>query len=321
MTHRTRPDSVEVTARRSCFAGREQYLPPRRRRHDAASAPPGQGRSASDSEPELRVSSRASAAPSAVGSSATPVRADPSGPASSRRRSLSRSDKPTAPDPPRQSPVRLRAGARPPSSRAPRVANSRAVARIGREPSIRTPVTSAPSALAICTANVPTPPPAPLISTVIPGWTFPFRSACNAVTPACGAAAACSKVRFAGFGTIRVSGATTYSANVPMMLRSSSPGVPNTSSPTRKRVTLPPTASTRPARSRPGIVRLGLRIPEASRGTYGIPVRKCQSTAFTDAAWTRTNTSVSPTTGLATSRSSSQSGEPYRRWTIAHRSS
>ena len=76
---------------------------------------------------------------------------------------------------------------------------------------LHTPVTSAPSALAICTANVPTPPPAPLISTVIPGWTFPFGSACNAVTPACGAAAACSKVRFAGFGTIRVSGATTYS--------------------------------------------------------------------------------------------------------------
>ena len=68
---------------------------------------------------------------------------------------------------------------------------------------LHTPVTSAPSALAICTANVPTPPPAPLISTVIPGWTFPLRSACNAVTPACGAAAACSKVRFAGFGTIR----------------------------------------------------------------------------------------------------------------------
>ena len=79
-----------------------------------------------------------------------------------------------------------------------------------------------------------------------------------------------------------------------------------------KRVTLPPTASTRPARSRPGIVRRGLRIPPASRSTYGVPVRKCQSAAFTDTASTRTNTSVSPTTGLATSRSSSQSGEPYR---------
>ena len=33
-----------------------------------------------------------------------------------------------------------------------------------------TPVTSAPRVLAICTANVPTPPDAPLISTAWPGW-------------------------------------------------------------------------------------------------------------------------------------------------------
>jgi hypothetical protein len=34
---------------------------------------------------------------------------------------------------------------------------------------LQTPVTSAPNGLAICTANVPTPPPAPLISTLCPG--------------------------------------------------------------------------------------------------------------------------------------------------------
>ena len=48
---------------------------------------------------------------------------------------------------------------------------------------LHTPVTSAPNALAICTANVPTPPDAPLTSTLCPGWTCPLsRSACNAVT-------------------------------------------------------------------------------------------------------------------------------------------
>ena len=38
---------------------------------------------------------------------------------------------------------------------------------------LQTPVTRAPNALAICTANVPTPPDAPLINTSCPGWTFP----------------------------------------------------------------------------------------------------------------------------------------------------
>jgi hypothetical protein len=38
---------------------------------------------------------------------------------------------------------------------------------------LQTPVTFAPNDLAICTAKVPTPPEAPLTSTVCPGWTFP----------------------------------------------------------------------------------------------------------------------------------------------------
>ena len=38
---------------------------------------------------------------------------------------------------------------------------------------LHTPVTSAPKAFAICTANGPTPPDAPLIKTVCPGLTLP----------------------------------------------------------------------------------------------------------------------------------------------------
>ena len=39
---------------------------------------------------------------------------------------------------------------------------------------LQTPVTSAPSALAICTANVPTPPDAPLIRTFVPRLDLPL---------------------------------------------------------------------------------------------------------------------------------------------------
>jgi len=38
---------------------------------------------------------------------------------------------------------------------------------------LHTPVTRAPNDLAICTANIPTPPDAPLINTSCPGRTFP----------------------------------------------------------------------------------------------------------------------------------------------------
>src|SRR3954454_3719896 len=64
---------------------------------------------------------------------------------------------------------------------------------------LHTPVTSAPSALAICTANVPTPPEAPTISTLCPGCTRPrSRRPCRAVTAEMEAAVACSKVRVNG---------------------------------------------------------------------------------------------------------------------------
>ena len=38
---------------------------------------------------------------------------------------------------------------------------------------LHTPVTSAPNAFAICTANVPIPPEAPLMSTAWPASTWP----------------------------------------------------------------------------------------------------------------------------------------------------
>src|SRR6266513_5501030 len=63
-----------------------------------------------------------------------------------------------------------------------------------------TPVTSAPNDLAICTAKVPIPPPAPMINTFCPGLIpATSRRPCRAVTPESGTAAACSNVRFAGF--------------------------------------------------------------------------------------------------------------------------
>ena len=50
---------------------------------------------------------------------------------------------------------------------------------------LSTPVTSAPSSLASCTAYMPEPPPPPLISTFCPGWTRPVsRMPCNAMAPA-----------------------------------------------------------------------------------------------------------------------------------------
>ena len=64
-----------------------------------------------------------------------------------------------------------------------------------------TPATSAPNAFAICTAYVPTPPDAPMISTFWPGATFPWsRTAWSAVEPEMASTAACSKPRFAGRG-------------------------------------------------------------------------------------------------------------------------
>ena len=79
-----------------------------------------------------------------------------------------------------------------------------------------TPVTSAPNALAICTANVPTPPDAPLMRTFCPGWTLPSsRRSWSAVVADTPTAAACSNVRLAGFLMNWSSLARAYSAKAP----------------------------------------------------------------------------------------------------------
>jgi hypothetical protein len=76
-----------------------------------------------------------------------------------------------------------------------------------------TPVTWAPNVLASWTANDPTPPAAPMTSTVCPGWTAPSsRTAWRAAKPEMGTAAACSKLRLAGMGTRWSSGTLAYSA-------------------------------------------------------------------------------------------------------------
>src|SRR6266576_5319958 len=101
--------------------------------------------------------------------------------------------------------------------------------------------------LAISTANVPTPPAAPLIRTFFPdeilllSLTPPRRRPCKAVNPAIGTEAACSNDTLAGLETTLESAAHAYSAKAPRVH-------PKTSSPGLNCVTLLPTAST----GRPG---------------------------------------------------------------------
>ena len=122
---------------------------------------------------------------------------------------------------------------------------------------LHTPVTSAPKALATCTANVPTPPDAPMTSTFSPGCTFALsRTACSAVRAEIGTAAACSNDRFAGLGASRSARATANSAKEPPLQ------TPYTSSPGENPVTSLPTDSTVPATLRPGLSPLGRRRPK-----------------------------------------------------------
>ena len=174
---------------------------------------------------------------------------------------------------------------------------------------LHTAVTSAPNAFAIWTANVPTPPEAPLISTFCPAWSSPLsRSPWRAVIAAIGTAAACSNVMFAGFGAIAFF-TETYSANAPVL-------PPKTSSPGLKSVRLAPTASTIPAKSAPTLGSFGLRQPICGRPTRR-PFVPYHSAGFTEDARTRTSTSSSAGTGLSMSTSSRTSGVPYSWQTIA----
>src|SRR6266540_2304988 len=176
---------------------------------------------------------------------------------------------------------------------------------------LATPVTRAPNAFAICTANVPTPPAAPTTSTDCPGWTrASSRTAWSAVTPETGTAAACSKVSLAGLGTSLSARAIANSAKEPG-------ATPITSSPGWNVVTFAPTASTVPATSHPRTRSFGPPNPITGRAMYGCPVIRCHTSGPAPAACTRTSTSLSPTTGSSTSCSLRTSAEPYVSCTIA----
>ncbi len=121
---------------------------------------------------------------------------------------------------------------------------------------LQTPVTVAPRAFASCTANIPMPPPAPVIITRWRPCTFAlFRTACSAVSADTGSVAACSNDRLAGLGASRSSRATAYSANDPLRQ------MPNTSSPGWNRVAPGPAAVTTPARASPRTGTFGRRNP------------------------------------------------------------
>jgi hypothetical protein len=88
------------------------------------------------------------------------------------------------------------------------------------------------------------------------------RSACRAVQPAMGVAAACSNVMAAGFGATRRDGTFANSAKPPATSRLVHE--PKTSSPGRSSVTLEPTAVTVPAISAPRTACLSAKSSEES---------------------------------------------------------
>ena len=113
---------------------------------------------------------------------------------------------------------------------------------------------------------MPTPPPAPLMSTRWPAVTSPAsRIPRRAVVAAMGTAAACSKVRPAGLGTTRSAAAHAYSANAPRQN-------PSTSSPVRSPRTFALAAPATPAASTPATRAFGLVSPTPMGGaTSGSP--------------------------------------------------
>ena len=169
---------------------------------------------------------------------------------------------------------------------------------------LATPVTSAPNALAIWTAYVPTPPDAPLMRTFWRGLTLPSsRRSWRATVAETPTAAASSKLRRAGLGARWSSGAEAYSAKAPEVH-------PKTSSPGLKRATSLPTASTVPAMSVPGMGCFGRPSPVAMRTRKGRPCMISRSPMWMDAARTRTSTSPAP---MPAARSRGAGGRPPSR--------
>ena len=173
-----------------------------------------------------------------------------------------------------------------------------------------TAVTFAPYALAICTASDPTPGRAddqdglPRLHVALVADGPQGRDAGD------GRAAACSKVRLAGFGTRSSAWAIASSANEPF-------AVPITSSPGRMPVTFAPTASTVPATSQPST---WASVAEPDRETRHVrhPGHQVPTSGPQPAACTRDeHLLLRRSPALSMSRNSRTSAEPYRSCTIA----
>ena len=100
--------------------------------------------------------------------------------------------------------------------------------------------------------------------------------------------AASSKGMPAGIGSKAFSRAQTYSANAPNVPAAKRSVM--TSSPSLKRVTAGPTASTTPAASMPTALSFGARKPRKRRMNPGFGFRPSRSARLTDAARTRIST-------------------------------
>ena len=112
-------------------------------------------------------------------------------------------------------------------------------------------ITCAPARLASCTAYPPTAPPAPLIRRRCPAVSpASSKSACHAVSPTIGSAAASGSGMLVGAGARTSAGARTYSAAAPSATIGRKP---MTLSPTATFVTPSPSASTVPDTSMPGV--------------------------------------------------------------------
>ena len=151
---------------------------------------------------------------------------------------------------------------------------------------LHTPVTSAPCSAASCTVSDPIPPDAPFTSTLAPASDpRTRRSACSAVKPAIGIAAAASSSTASGIATACCSFMTTASAHAPRLTSAT------TRSPTATDVTPSPTAATTPATSLPMIAGgFGAPRPETSRIAVGSPRMKCQSAGLIAATAISTST-------------------------------
>src|ERR1019366_2710376 len=167
-------------------------------------------------------------------------------------------------------------------------------------------MTRAPVRTASCTEKMPTPPPAPAMTTASLAVGATARTVAKPVTPETKSAPATSQGTPAGFGVKLTDSTRTYSAWLARLSVK-----PITSSPTATLVTPDPTSSTTPARSEPWP--LGKVAGKISRT---LPVRIAPSLGLMDAARTDTSTWSASGSGRATSRTSRTSTSPYSsNWT------